>query len=81
MDLNAFLGLQSPEQCWPGYTNVRAKVTLVAPDATPEELETLHQAVIRTSPVGSILERPIQVAVDREGFCIHLLWLPAFVAT
>lgn len=65
LDLNAFLGLQSPDQCWPGYTSVRAKVTLVAPNATPEELETLHQTVIRTSPVGSILERPIQVAVER----------------
>ncbi|MCC6165959.1 MAG: hypothetical protein IT329_01915 [Caldilineaceae bacterium] len=59
------MGLQSPDQCRPGYTNVCAKVTLVAPNATPEQIEILHQAVIRTSPVGSILERPIQVAVDR----------------
>jgi hypothetical protein len=67
LDLNACLGLQSPDQCWLGYTNVRARVTLVAPDATPEHIETLHQAVVRTPPDGSILERPIQLAVERAG--------------
>jgi uncharacterized OsmC-like protein len=61
LDLNGFFGLKDPEQCWPGYTNVRAKVTLKAPQATPEQLQALHDAVIKTSPVGSILERPIQV--------------------
>jgi uncharacterized OsmC-like protein len=61
LDLNGFFGLKDPEQCWPGYTNVRAKVTLKAPKATPEQLQALHDAVIKTSPVGSILERPIQV--------------------
>jgi uncharacterized OsmC-like protein len=61
LDLNGFLGLKDPEQCWPGYTNVRAKVTLIAPKATPEQIQALHDAVTKTSPVGSILERPIHV--------------------
>ena len=64
LDLHAFLGLQSPDVCCPGYTNVRAKVTLVAPTATPEQLEALHAAVVSTSPVGSILARPILVDVN-----------------
>ncbi|HMN29137.1 MAG TPA: OsmC family protein [Caldilineaceae bacterium] len=64
LDLNGFFGLQDPEECWPGYTNVRAKVTLKAPTATAEELQALHDAVLKTSPVGSILQRPIQVVTE-----------------
>lgn len=64
LDLNGFFGLQDPELCWPGYTNVRAKVTLKAPNSTPEELQALHDAVLKTSPVGSILQRPIQVVTE-----------------
>ncbi|RIK40107.1 MAG: osmotically inducible protein OsmC [Chloroflexi bacterium] len=64
LDLNGFFGLQDPELCWPGYTNVRAKVTLKAPKSTPEELQALHDAVLKTSPVGSILQRPIQVSTE-----------------
>jgi uncharacterized OsmC-like protein len=64
LDLNGFFGLEDPEKCWPGYTNVRAKVLLKAPNATPEQLEALHEAVTQTSPVGSILQRPIQVTTE-----------------
>ncbi|MCL4860565.1 MAG: OsmC family protein, partial [Caldilineaceae bacterium] len=64
LDLNGFLGLQDPEQCWPGYTNVRANVVLKAPNATAEQLAELHAAVVKTSPVGSILQRPIQVTTE-----------------
>lgn len=64
LDLNGFLGLQDPEQCWPGYTNVRTKVTLKAPKATPEQLQALHETVIQTSPVGSILARPISLSTE-----------------
>jgi uncharacterized OsmC-like protein len=64
LDLNGFFGLQDPDQCWPGYTNVRAKVTLKSPTATPEQLQALHDAVLKTSPVGSILQRPIQVVTE-----------------
>lgn len=64
LDLNGFFGLIDPNQCWPGYSNVRAKVTLKAPTATPEQLQALHDAVVKTSPVGSILCRPINVVTE-----------------
>jgi len=64
LDLNGFLGLQDPAETWPGYTNVRAKVVLKAPNATPEQLQALHDAVVRTSPVGSILKQPLNVSTE-----------------
>ena len=64
LDLNGFLGLRDPGETWPGYTNVRAKVALVAPTATPEQLQALHDAVIKTSPVGSILQQPLNVSTE-----------------
>lgn len=64
LDLRSFLGLADPDRVWPGYTQVRTKVHLKAPKATPEQLRELHEAVVRTSPVGSILERPIQVTTE-----------------
>ena len=64
LDLNGFLGLQDPEATWPGYTNVRAKVFLKAPTATPDQIQELHDAVVRTSPVGSILKQPLSVATE-----------------
>ncbi|WP_436641155.1 OsmC family protein [Microbaculum sp. FT89] len=64
LDLNAFLGLQTPQQCCPGYTNVRATVKLKAPDATPEQIAELHEAVKATSPVGAILGRPVEVMTE-----------------
>lgn len=67
LDLNGFFGLQDPEQCWPGYTNVRAKVHLISDSATPEQLQELHNAVIKTSPVGSILARPINVVTELQN--------------
>lgn len=64
LDLRSFLGISDPDEVWPGYTHVRARVHLKAPKATPEQLRELHEAVVRTSPVGSILERPVQVATE-----------------
>jgi len=64
LDLNGFFGLQDPNQCWPGYTNIRTKVTLKAPNATAEQLQALHETVINTSPVGSILARPISLSTE-----------------
>lgn len=64
LDLRAFLGLIDPDQVTPGYSQVRAKVHLDAPAASPEQLAELHAAVVRTSPVGSILARPLQVNVE-----------------
>lgn len=64
LDLNGFFGLKDPKQCCPGYTNVRAKVTLKAPTATPEQIKALHDAVMQTSPVGAILERQVTVTTE-----------------
>jgi uncharacterized OsmC-like protein len=66
LDLNGFFGLKEPDACWPGYTSIRARVTLSAPDATTEQLEELHEAVVKTSPVGSILQRPIQLTTELD---------------
>jgi uncharacterized OsmC-like protein len=62
LDLNGFFALR--EDVWPGYTDVRAKVHLDAPTATPEDLKALHDHVMRTSPVGCILTRPIKVTTE-----------------
>lgn len=62
LNLNGFF--DQAEGTWPGYTDVRAKVRLTAPKASPEELQALHDHVTRTSPVGSILARPVKVATD-----------------
>lgn len=64
LDLQAFFGLRSPDEVWPGYTDVRATVRLTAPGATREQLEELHAAVVPTSPVGSIIARPVQVHTE-----------------
>jgi organic hydroperoxide reductase OsmC/OhrA len=64
LDLNGFFGLHDPNETWPGYTNVRAKVMLKAPNATAQQLQELHDAVIRTSPVGSILKQPLAVSAE-----------------
>lgn len=67
LDLNGFFGLQDPNQTWPGYTNVRAKVRLLSASATPEQIQDLHDAVVQTSPVGSILARPINVVTELQN--------------
>lgn len=64
LDLRSFLGLEDPDRSWPGYTEIRAKVTLDAPDASPEQLQELHDQVVRTSPVGSIIARPVKVHAE-----------------
>ena len=62
LDLNGFFGLS--RETWPGYTDVRAKVHLTAPQATQAELEALHATVTQTSPVGCILERPVRISAE-----------------
>lgn len=64
LDLNGFFGLHDPNETWPGYTNIRAKVQVKAPNATPEQIQALHDAVVRTSPVGSILKQPLTVSTE-----------------
>lgn len=64
IDLPGFFGLEPPDNVWPGFTNVRAKVFIKAPGATPEQLQELHRRVTSTSPVGSVLARPVNVQTD-----------------
>ncbi len=60
-----FLGLEPPEDVnmdkLPGYKNINAKVKLKG-DADPATLQELHEHVIKTSPVGVTLTRPINVS-------------------
>lgn len=64
LDLRSFFGLVDPDEITPGYTEVRAKVSLQAPTATPEQLQDLYDAVVRTSPVGNIMSRPVAVKAE-----------------
>src|SRR5262245_33247980 len=62
LDLRGFLALS--QEAWPGYTDIRTKVYLTAPQATPQQLRQLHEAVTKTSPVGCILQRPVRVSTE-----------------
>ena len=59
LDLQGFFGLSS--EVSPGYSGIRANVHLTAPEATPEQLQALHDKVVQTSPVGAILARPVPI--------------------
>ncbi len=61
LDLAGFFGLS--DEVPPGFTNVRAVVHLDA-DATPEQLQALHEHTLKTSPVGSILTQPLNVTTE-----------------
>lgn len=67
LDLQAFFGLKPPQEVSPGYTEVRAKVKLTAPTATEEQLKQLYEAVVPTSPVGSIIERPVKLVTELQS--------------
>lgn len=62
LDLQGFFGLS--EDVPPGYTEVRAKVSLKAPDASEEEIQELHRAVVKTSPVGNIIAAPVKLTTE-----------------
>jgi uncharacterized OsmC-like protein len=64
LDLQGFLGLRHPDEVWPGCTEVRARISLSAPTATADELRELHDRVVRTSPVGNIMTRPVAVRTE-----------------
>ena len=59
IDLPVFFGLKEGHA---GYEGVDARVHLVA-DTSPEAIAELHEAVVRTSPVGHTLARPAAVNV------------------
>jgi uncharacterized OsmC-like protein len=66
LDLQGLFGLRDPDEVWPGCTEVRARVRLSAPNATPEELRNLHDRVVRTSPVGNMITRSVAVRTELE---------------
>jgi uncharacterized OsmC-like protein len=61
LDLAGFFGLS--DQVPAGFSGVRAKVHLDA-DASPEAIQALHDHVLKTSPVGCILSKPLQVTTE-----------------
>ncbi len=62
VDLPVFFGLKHGHA---GFSEVDLVVNLDA-DASPEVLEALHAHVLRTSPVGNTLERPVRVHARLE---------------
>jgi hypothetical protein len=75
IDLPGFLGLEPPENLnmdkLPGYKSIKANVKLKG-DADPKALQELHEHVIKTSPVGVTLTRPIAVSTSLEVGSINL---------
>lgn len=61
LDLAGFLGLS--ETVPAGFTGVRAKVHIDS-DASPAALQALHDHVLKTSPVGCILTKPLKVTTE-----------------
>jgi uncharacterized OsmC-like protein len=62
LDLRGFFAI-SPDVS-PGYTDIRVKVHLKAPEASVEQLQRLHEHVVKTSPVGAIISRSVQVRAE-----------------
>ena len=60
LDLHTFLGLRPGHA---GYDAVKVKVHLDA-NATPAEIEDLHEAVVGTSPVGHTLQAAVPVSIE-----------------
>ena len=58
IDLRGFFGLS--DQVNPGYDAIKARVRLNS-DAPKEKLQELYQDVLRTSPVGCTLSRPVRI--------------------
>jgi uncharacterized OsmC-like protein len=57
-----FLGLS--EEGHPGYKKIRVKVNIKSANATPEQLQELHEYVLKTSPVGNTLSRNVQIEAE-----------------
>ncbi len=60
LDLHTFLGLSQGNA---GYENISVKVKIDS-DASPEEIQALHEKVVGTSPVGHTLTRAVPVSID-----------------
>ncbi len=61
LNLKTFLGLDPAGNA--GYDSIRVSVDLRS-NATPEQLATLHETVVGTSPVGHTLQRPVPVSIE-----------------
>lgn len=61
LDLAGFFGIS--DEVPAGFSRINTVVHLDA-DASEETLEALHAEVLKTSPVGSILERPVEVNTE-----------------
>lgn len=64
IDLHGFIGLADPEKNPPSFSWIKAKVNIEAPGATEKQLKELHEVVVKTSPVGNILRRPMNVQTE-----------------
>lgn len=68
IDLPGFLGLEPPERYGmdklPGFKTVTATVKIRAKNADEARLKELHDHVVRTSPVGLTLSRPVKVMTN-----------------
>jgi uncharacterized OsmC-like protein len=60
LDLHTFLGLSDGNA---GYSGISVKVNIDS-DASPADLEALHEKVTSTSPVGHTLSRAVPVKID-----------------
>ena len=60
LDLHTFLGIKDGNA---GYKTITARVSIET-DATPEDIATLHDKVVATSPVGHTLGRAVPVSVE-----------------
>ena len=58
IDLAVFTGLADEGN--PGYSGVRITAHIKS-DATPEQLQALHEHVLRTSPICSSVQQPVPV--------------------
>ena len=60
LNLRGFLSLS--DEVPSGYRSIEVEVTLKAPKATLVHLRELHDLVVKTSPVGDIISRPLEVS-------------------
>lgn len=63
IDLAGFFGISADVPA--GFSGITARVHLDA-GASPAQIEDLHRHVLATSPVGSILERPLAVRTELQ---------------
>ena len=61
LDLAGFFGLS--DEVPAGFSDIRAVVHLEA-DASDEAIQALHDHVLKTSPVGCILSKPLKVTTE-----------------